>query len=122
MPMSAPTPCTYPGCGRLVQDGNARCEAHRTVAAREADAGRESAAKRGYGRRWRRYARMFLVDHPICEIGYPDICRSAATVVDHKTPHRGDQRLFWDPTNHQAACKPCHDRKTATEDGGFGRS
>nr|WP_292832122.1 HNH endonuclease signature motif containing protein [Mesorhizobium sp.] len=30
-------------------------------------------------------------------------------------------RLFWDRSNWQPLCKPCHDRKTATSDGGFGR-
>ncbi|WP_336801465.1 HNH endonuclease [Kaistia sp. MMO-174] len=29
---------------------------------------------------------------------------------DHITPHRGDPRLFWDPSNLQTLCKPCHDR------------
>jgi 5-methylcytosine-specific restriction protein A len=30
-------------------------------------------------------------------------------VADHKTPHRGDERLFWDDENLQCLCKPCHD-------------
>jgi 5-methylcytosine-specific restriction protein A len=34
---------------------------------------------------------------------------TAATVVDHITPHRSDPKLFWDPANHQAICKPHHD-------------
>ena len=38
-----------------------------------------------------------------------------ATVVDHVTPHRGNQRLFWDKGNWAPACKPCHDAKTARE-------
>jgi hypothetical protein len=40
-------------------------------------------------------------------------------VVDHIVPHGGDQTLFWDAANHQTLCEPCHNRKTATEDGGF---
>jgi 5-methylcytosine-specific restriction protein A len=32
-----------------------------------------------------------------------------ATVVDHKKPHKGDPKLFWDEKNWQALCKPCHD-------------
>lgn len=41
-------------------------------------------------------------------------CRLAeATVVDHVRPHRGDRRLFWDRTNWQALCAPCHNKKTA---------
>ena len=36
---------------------------------------------------------------------------TAATVVDHIKPHRGDDRLFWDFDNNvQSLCKPCHDR------------
>ena len=30
-------------------------------------------------------------------------------VGDHKTPHRGDERLFWDEGNIQCVCKRCHD-------------
>lgn len=39
-----------------------------------------------------------------------------ATVVDHIQPHRGDEELMWNQNNWQALCKPCHDRKTWTED------
>jgi len=42
-----------------------------------------------------------------------------AVVVDHKIPHRGDMNLFWDRSNWQSMAKTCHDKKTATEDGGF---
>jgi 5-methylcytosine-specific restriction enzyme A len=28
--------------------------------------------------------------------------------------------LFWDRNNWQAMAKACHDKKTASEDGGFG--
>lgn len=30
-------------------------------------------------------------------------------VADHKTPHRGNPVLFWDPLNVWTLCKPCHD-------------
>lgn len=33
---------------------------------------------------------------------------AAAKVVDHITPHRGDSKLFWDTSNWQALCTPCH--------------
>lgn len=45
---------------------------------------------------------------------------TAATEVDHIVPHRGDERLFRDEKNLQSLCRPCHSRKTAVEDGGFG--
>jgi len=34
------------------------------------------------------------------------------TQTDHIIPHRGDQALFWDETNWQRLCLPCHSRKT----------
>ena len=34
----------------------------------------------------------------------------AASVVDHIVPHKGDHKLFWNPKNHQALCKHCHDK------------
>jgi 5-methylcytosine-specific restriction protein A len=43
-------------------------------------------------------------------------------VTDHIVPHRGDPALLWDPANLQALCARCHNRKTALEDGGFGRA
>jgi 5-methylcytosine-specific restriction protein A len=46
----------------------------------------------------------------------------AAACTDHIIPHKGDQALFWDTNNHQSLCKDCHDYKTATEDGAFGRA
>ena len=44
----------------------------------------------------------------------------AASVVDHKQPHRGDYAKFWERSNWQAMAKECHDLKTAMIDGGFG--
>lgn len=32
-----------------------------------------------------------------------------AAVVDHITPHRGDETLFYDEANLQVLCKACHD-------------
>jgi 5-methylcytosine-specific restriction protein A len=29
-------------------------------------------------------------------------------VIDHKTPHRGDLRLFWSEANLQVLCATCH--------------
>jgi 5-methylcytosine-specific restriction enzyme A len=82
---------------------------------RDLDRQRPSAARRGYGPRWRRARAAFLALHPLCAA-----CRAqgrvvAATVVDHRIPHRGDMKLFWDESNWAPACKPCRDSKTARE-------
>ncbi|WP_419827673.1 HNH endonuclease [Sphingomonas sp.] len=42
----------------------------------------------------------------ICGLIEPDTSQLAA---DHREPHRGDEALFWDETNLQCLCKPCHD-------------
>lgn len=88
------------------------------------NANRDKAVTALYGAAWRKARAIYLRNHPLCMC---DACRSAglvvpATVVDHITPHRGDVRLFWDRENWQSLSKPCHDRKTAREDGGFGRA
>ena len=77
---------------------------------------RESAARRGYDRNWRRERETYLAAHPLCVL-----CDQAgrvvpATVVDHIHGHAGqaDPR-FWDRRNWQALCKKCHDAKTARE-------
>jgi 5-methylcytosine-specific restriction protein A len=82
---------------------------------RALDRERPSAARRGYGPRWRRARAAFLARHPLCAACRAQGCVVQATVVDHVVPHRGDQRLFWDETNWAPACKPCHDAKSARE-------
>lgn len=50
-----------------------------------------------------------LARQPLCER-----CRkagriTAATVVNHRKPHKGDWSLFIDPQNHESLCAPHHD-------------
>ncbi len=77
---------------------------------------RPSAAKRGYGARWQKVSKAYLLAHPNCVR-----CGKAAQVVDHIVPHKGDWLLLWNPENYQALCAVCHNVKTSTTDGGFGR-
>jgi len=85
---------------------------------------RPSAASRGYGRRWQRRRIVYLKKHPLCECKEcKEIGRiKLATVVDHIIPHKGNQELFWDEDNWQAMAEECHNKKTATSDGGFGKN
>ena len=87
-------------------------ERTRTQARREVDQRRGSPASRGYDNRWREARAMFLSHHPLCVHCLSRGITQAATVVDHVTPHRGDQTLFWDQTNWQPLCERCHNRKT----------
>ncbi|MDO6587341.1 HNH endonuclease [Salipiger sp. 1_MG-2023] len=38
--------------------------------------------------------------------------------VDHITPHKGDETLFFDPGNLQALCKLCHASRKQREERG----
>lgn len=122
MPISAPKPCGHPGCGALVRDGTGRCEKHRRAEARAVDERRGTSAQRGYGYKWQQAREGYLRSHPLCVKHEMRGELVPASVVDHIKPHRGDMSLFWLRTNWQSLCKPCHDAKTAREDGAFGRA
>ncbi|WP_278244315.1 HNH endonuclease [Caldisalinibacter kiritimatiensis] len=62
-----------------------------------------------------------LVKQPLCVECEKNGELTPATVVDHIVPHHGDEALFWNEDNLQSLCKLCHDRKTAKEDGRWGR-
>ncbi|WP_423777679.1 HNH endonuclease signature motif containing protein [Dialister invisus] len=112
MPSKPMRPCRHPGCHTLTR--NKYCDAHAS------DANicfRHNDSSKMYGYRWRVESKQFLADHPMCSS--PE-CHETATEVDHKIPHKGSKKLFWDKSNWQGLCHRCHSRKTATEDGGFG--
>jgi len=74
---------------------------------------RLTARQRGYTRRWDKVAKHWRTNvQKVCQVCLIDDVVSPAQVVDHIVPHRGDMRLFWDESNWQSLCKPCHDRKT----------
>lgn len=109
-------PCSHPGCPALISGRMHRCGQHTVHVERQ----RGSAASRGYDRSWQRASKAYLREHAFCVECQRRGAFEAATVVDHIIPHRGDPTLFWDQSNWQGLCKTHHDRKTATQDGGFG--
>ena len=119
--------CAYAGCRETVPFGVKYCEKHKNADAvfkrnRDKASQREKTAARGYGSPWRRARAEFLKRHPLCKKCEENGRITLAEVVDHVIPHKGDKQLFWDQNNWQPLCKPCHDIKTATEDGGFGKN
>lgn len=110
--------CNKMGCTCLTAERF--CAKHRSEA-RSYDRYRGSASERGYDSRWQKARAGYLAVHPFCKRCLDTGKHTAATVVDHIVPHKGDKELFWDKNNWQPLCKRCHDIKTATEDGGFGR-
>lgn len=114
MPTSAPGLCSHPGCGALAH--GRFCSRHLRTERAELDRARGSAASRGYDARWRRASKAFLREHPLCVYCQAEGKVVASAVTDHIVPHRGDAGLFWDRTNWQALCKPCHDGKKQREE------
>lgn len=107
-----PHPCLRPGCPALVPHGYCPDHAPRVA---EVD-GRESSARRGYGRTWRKVRRVYLSEHPLCEDHLARGQYVPATEVDHVIAlAKGGAD---DATNYRALCHSCHSIKTAREDGG----
>lgn len=119
MPIKPKKPCGKIGCRRLTTERY--CEEHMREYRQQQDRERGTAHERGYNARWRKARVTYLKRNPLCRQCEAGGRITAATIVDHVIPHRGDMDLFWDVDNWQTLCKPCHDRKTAREDGGFGR-
>jgi 5-methylcytosine-specific restriction protein A len=105
--------CTQSGCGEIVERGHGPCRAHARQDARR----RGTAARRGYGTRWKAERDAYLRLHPLCAHCLVAGRTTAASVVDHVVPHRGDARLFWLPTNRQSLCADHHGSKIAREEG-----
>jgi 5-methylcytosine-specific restriction protein A len=80
---------------------------------------RPSARARGYNHRWDKARITFLRRRPLCVMCEKQGRVTAAQVVDHIIPHKGDQALFWDTANWQPLCTPHHNRdKQSMERGG----
>ena len=85
--------------------------------AKRVEAPRIKTTALGYNYRWRQTSKRYLFLHPLCVACEAQGRLTPATEVDHITPHKGDQALFWDESNWQPLCRPCHSRKTAVEVG-----
>jgi 5-methylcytosine-specific restriction enzyme A len=72
---------------------------------------RLTAAKRGYGKKWQKYRDRFLIEKMyLCERCLKNGDRREATVVHHIIPVTSrDDPLFWQPENHMALCRTCHE-------------
>ena len=73
--------------------------------------------------RWKRLCEAYIMANPLCVMCMAQGRVTAASVVDHKIPHRGCMVLFWDPENRQSLCKPHHDGAKQAEDrAGFSKA
>ncbi|EFI63705.1 HNH endonuclease [Comamonas sp. A23] len=76
----------------------------------------QTAAQRGYGYKWQQARAQYLREHPLCVRCKADDQVTAAAVVDHIVPHRGDQSLFWRRSNWQSLCATHHSRDKQREE------
>ena len=121
MPIRAKSPCVEHGCRELVSSPG-YCDQHKKQKQKAQDIERGSPASRGYGYRWRLAREAYLALNPLCKLCHNKGLIAAANVVDHIVPHKGKKHFFWDQSNWQSLCTPCHNKKTALYDGGWGRS
>ena len=90
-------------CGRVLPGGS-RCQ----QCNRHADKQRGTARQRGYTTQWDKYAKAYLREHPLCVYCKAKGRDVPATCVDHIKPADKFPELFWDESNHAAACTPCN--------------
>ena len=69
-----------------------------------------------YKPRWKALRAAQLHSEPLCVR-----CGEVAVICDHRVPHKGDESLFYNPSNLDSMCKRCHDSKTAREDSSFAK-
>lgn len=107
MPSMPGKHCAYQGCPNIVVFGY--CEEHAHIKRRQYRESRNKDHQYLYGNRWRKARKVWLSQHPLC-----DVCAGmgrtvSATVVHHRTPHDGDRLSFWDRANWQSLCNDHHE-------------
>ena len=109
MPKAKRHPCNYGPCTALTHE--ARCTKHTVNRNNRTEEGHKR--KRLYNTTaWRVARKGFIGVNPLCVACKAEGQYRLSNVVDHITPHRGDESIFWDEDNWQALCKRCHDIKT----------
>jgi 5-methylcytosine-specific restriction protein A len=114
--------CASPGCPLLTY--GRFCEKHNVDRRKQYDRDRKDDPVQAIYNMalWQRVRKYILGRDPLCMIA--DLCverqghAAPSTVVDHIKSVRSGGDPF-DSANLQGSCKPCHDRKTATEDSTF---
>lgn len=111
--------CKTTGCPNLHTNRSGYCdECMARYRASHPDAeDRPTAPERGYDSRWRRFAKAYLKDHPVCAM-----CGAPATCVDHRDMPADVMldvyggRFDYDESHYQALCTACNNFKGRTVD------
>ena len=109
MSISAPKPCTHPGCGVLVRDGSGRCTKH----PKPAWAKPVQATKRITGRRLQQLRAELFRRAPMCAECERQGRITLASQRDHIKPLTEGGTDTED--NVQGLCETCHDAKSLQE-------
>jgi 5-methylcytosine-specific restriction endonuclease McrA len=67
-------------------------------------------------KRWKLMRARQLAAEPCCRICAQKGLAVPAVVVDHRTPHKGDKKLFFDANNLQSLCKEHHNSDKRFQD------
>lgn len=97
---------------------DSRCERHPREPRKQHSAASTARWRELYNNaRWLNLSRRIRQRDPIC-----CICgKKPSAETDHIVPVAAGGEM-WDERNLQGLCHSCHSRKTAREDGGFGRT
>lgn len=70
----------------------------------------KTTSERGYDSAWQRARVEHLKLFPYCKKCAEQGVTKLGDTVDHRVPHRGDQKLFWDRSNWDTICRSHHSR------------
>lgn len=79
-----------------------------------------TSTQRSYGYKWQQAGLDFLHEHPLCVMCEAEARVEVGTMVDHKIPHRGEQKLFWGRSNWQPLSRYSPRTKQAARRGDVG--
>jgi len=118
MPRSAPSPCTYPHCAKVVYEGS-RCDEHRVRYNSKQEKKYRTSDERAeltkfyQSLQWRKLRQYHITRNPLCKSCGDSGLTIVADVVDHIEEIRDNPQRRLDTTNLQSLCHSCHNRKTA---------
>jgi 5-methylcytosine-specific restriction protein A len=120
MPRKPKRPCSYPGCGRLVSDGQYCAKHQKTMNRNYNKYQRHPESNKRYGRAWKRIRDRYIKAHPLCEECQRQGRLTPAEEVHHILPlSKGGGN---ETENLMSLCKSCHSRITAESGDRWGRS
>ena len=112
MPHAPAKPCCWPGCPELTT--GRYCPTHQRQHDRDFTRyERDPHTRRRYGPEWANIRKLFLAQHPLCEMCQANGCTTPATEVHHKVPLANGGTHDW--SNLAALCKSCHSSITIRE-------